>query len=75
LNTLFAAGTAPGLEGLAGSGDGLVDIGFRAHRNHCTGLLVGRVDDLQFARGFRRHPFAIDIEIRLAKHETPLVGT
>ena len=66
---ILAAGHAPAFKGATRGVHCLVDVSSRGHGDHCKGLLVGRVDDLQFLGHDRSDPFSIDEEICLAQHD------
>ena len=65
---LFAGGLAIGLERAAGSGNRLVHVLGRSHRNYRTRLFRGRIDNLAALAAFAIHPLAVDIMLQQLAH-------
>ena len=68
VDALFPRGLGVGREGLAGGGDGLVDIGGGAGRDVSADLFGGGVDDIEALGGDRIDPLTIDVKFHVFAH-------
>ena len=72
VEALLARAVAEAREGGAGGGDGAVDVGGAADRDLGVGFLGRGIDDVQQLGRDRFDPFAVDVELLLVLHGTPL---